>query len=57
MNEALGFKLSKAGYLSSLPYLARLLAGFMFGSIGDYVRQKNWLSMTAIRKLFTIFCK
>lgn len=57
MNEVLGFKLAAAGFLSALPYLARLLAGFMFGSIGDFVRQKGWFSVTATRKFFTLFCK
>lgn len=57
MNEALGFQLSKAGYLAALPYLARLLSGFMFGAIGDYVRSKKLMSVTANRKFFTIFCK
>lgn len=57
MNEALGFKLSKAGYLAALPYLARLLSGFMFGAVGDYVRSKKLMSVTFNRKFFTIFCK
>lgn len=57
MNEVLGFKLAKAGFLSALPYLARLLAGFIFGSIGDCIRKKELLSVTSTRKIFTIFCK
>lgn len=56
MNEILHFNLTKAGILSSLPYLARMIAGFIFGSIGDYIRAKNLLSVTAIRKVFIIFC-
>lgn len=54
MNEVLGFKLSKAGFLSALPYLARLFSGFAFGSLGDYIRKKNCISVTTNRKLFTI---
>lgn len=56
MNEALGFNLAKAGFLSSLPYLARLLSGFAFGAIGDLLRKKNKFSVTTIRKSFTLFC-
>lgn len=55
LTEALEFNLSKAGILSSLPHLARLLAGFGFGAIGDVIRQKNLISVTATRKSFTLF--
>lgn len=57
MTEALNFNLSKAGYLSALPHLARLLAGFGFGAIGDFMRKRNFLQVTATRKWFCIFCK
>lgn len=57
MNEVLGFKLAKAGFLSALPYLARLIAGFIFGSIGDKIRQRGCFTVTNTRKFFTIFCK
>lgn len=57
MSEVLKFKLTEAGILSSLPYLARLIFGYIFGSIGDMLRNKNLLSTTAIRKSFCIFCK
>lgn len=57
MSEALGFNLSKAGVLSALPHLARLIAGFGFGSLGDYLRRKNILGVTATRKSFCLFCK
>lgn len=57
MSEVLKFNLTQAGILSSLPYLARLIFGFFFGSIGDFIRGKNLLSVTAIRKTFCLFCK
>lgn len=57
MNSVLGFNLASAGFLSALPYLARMIAGFIFGSIGDYIRMKNIMSVTAVRKSFTMFCK
>ncbi|XP_055624146.1 sialin-like isoform X2 [Toxorhynchites rutilus septentrionalis] len=55
MNEVLGFKLSNAGFLSSLPYLARMISGFFFGYIGDLIRQKDIMSTTAVRKSFCLF--
>lgn len=57
MAQVLGFSLSKAGLLASLPYLARLFSGFIFGAIGDIIRKKELMSVTAIRKFFCIFCK
>lgn len=57
MTEALNFNLSKAGYLSSLPHLARLLAGFGFGAIGDFIRRRNFIRVTMTRKSFCIFCE
>lgn len=55
MSEVLGFKLAKAGFLAALPYLARALAAFGFGSIGDCLRKKSFFSVTAIRKSFCLF--
>lgn len=57
MSEVLKFNLTEAGILSSLPYLFRLIFGFVFGSIGDRIRHHNWLGVTAIRKTFCFFCK
>lgn len=57
MSEVLGFSLAKAGFLASLPYLARLFAGFVFGAVGDLIRKKEIMSVTTIRKFFCIFCK
>ena len=57
MVQALNFNLSKAGVLAALPPLARLLAGFAFGAVGDRIRRKNILSVTTVRKSFCLFCK
>lgn len=57
MSEVLKFKLTEAGILSSLPYLARLIAGYIFGSIGDVLRNRNMFSTTVIRKSFCVFCE
>lgn len=52
MSEVLGFNLGHSGILAALPYLARSIAAFIFGYIGDKIRQKNLLSVTATRKSF-----
>jgi MFS transporter, ACS family, solute carrier family 17 (sodium-dependent inorganic phosphate cotransporter), other len=57
MTQALNFNLAKAGFLSALPPLARLISGFIFGSIGDYLRRRNLFAVTTIRKSFCLFCK
>lgn len=57
MSEVLKFKLSNAGFLSALPHLARVFFGLGFGEFGDYLRRNNIVSVTLIRKSFTIFCK
>ncbi|KAF2882551.1 hypothetical protein ILUMI_23629 [Ignelater luminosus] len=55
MSDVLGFNLGHSGILAALPYLARLLAGFLFGYIGDTIRKNNWMTVTTIRKSFITF--
>lgn len=57
MNKVLKFDFKDSGLLASLPHLARFLAGFAFGYIGDVLRLRQWMSPTAIRKVFCLFCK
>jgi ACS family sodium-dependent inorganic phosphate cotransporter len=57
MSEVLKFNLTEAGILASLPYLARLCFGYVFGTAGDFLKSKNILSTTSIRKTFCIFCE
>ncbi|XP_073813936.1 sialin [Musca autumnalis] len=54
LSEVLGFNLSSAGFLSSLPHLARLICAFGFGALADMIRKKNWLSVTKMRKCFCL---
>ncbi|XP_030566420.1 sialin [Drosophila novamexicana] len=54
LSEVLGFNLSSAGFLSSLPHIARLLAAFGFGSVADWIRRKGWWTITFTRKFFCI---
>ncbi|EDW60279.1 sialin [Drosophila virilis] len=54
LSEVLGFNLSSAGFLSSLPHIARLLAAFCFGSVADWIRHKGWWTITFTRKFFCI---
>ncbi|XP_049826833.1 sialin isoform X2 [Aethina tumida] len=55
MSSVLGFDLGHTGILAALPYLARLIFGFVFGSIGDQIRKKNWMTTTTTRKSFVLF--
>lgn len=57
MKDVLKFDLTKAGFLASLPSLARLVLGFGFGSLGDALRRNNVMSLTFMRKFFCIFCR
>lgn len=56
MADELGFNFQSAGLYSSLPHLARFLAGFIFGWIGDCLRRRN-TSPNCTRKSFCVFCK
>lgn len=55
--QALGFNIAESGFLSSLPYLARTVCGLVFGSIGDFIRKNNFITVTTTRKLFCIPCE
>lgn len=56
MSQVLDFDLKGAGFASSLPYIARLIFGFVFGLIGDYFVSRG-VGSTKIRKVFCIFCE
>lgn len=56
MSQVLKFDLKHSGLVSSLPYLAQLATGFLFGAAGDYFVRRG-VGATKIRKVFTIFCK
>lgn len=57
LSTVLGFNLGHTGILAALPYLARLVFGFIFGLIGDFIRSKKLLSTNLVRKGFILFCK
>lgn len=57
MTEVLKFELTDAGCLSSIPYLMRIICGFIFGWIGDNQRRNKQLKVTTIRKFYCIFCE
>lgn len=57
MTEVLKFNLTNTGCLSSIPYLMRIICGFLFGLVGDYQRRNKVLKVTTIRKFYCIFCK
>ncbi|KAF7379027.1 hypothetical protein HZH66_015261 [Vespula vulgaris] len=53
--EVLGFNMKSGGFLTGLPYIARLGAGVLFAAAGDYIRRKNILTLELIRKIFMLF--
>jgi ACS family sodium-dependent inorganic phosphate cotransporter len=55
LSTVLGFNLGHTGILAALPYLARLIFGFIFGLIGDFIRKRNIVSTTVVRKGFILF--
>ncbi|KAJ3645922.1 hypothetical protein Zmor_023541 [Zophobas morio] len=55
LSTVLGFNLGHTGILAALPYLARLIFGFIFGLIGDFIRQRKILSTIMVRKGFILF--
>ncbi|XP_033219002.1 sialin-like isoform X2 [Belonocnema kinseyi] len=55
LTQALGFNLTKGGFMSALPPLGRMLFGFFFGWAGDTIKKKKLMSLTLLRKTATIF--
>lgn len=51
-SDVLNFKLEKTGFLSAVPYLAMAIVLQFSGHLADYLRAKNILSTTIVRKLF-----
>ena len=56
MNQALKFDIENVGLVSSLPYFARLICGFAFGLLGDFLTSRG-MGVTTVRKLFAVFCE
>ncbi|CAH1118746.1 unnamed protein product [Phaedon cochleariae] len=55
LSSVLGFTLGHTGILAALPYLARLIFGFLFGLLGDLIVKRSWMEKTTIRKSFVLF--
>lgn len=55
VSSVLGFNIGKTGFLAPLPSLARMIFAFIFGWIGDFIRKRNLMRTTTIRKFFIIF--
>ncbi|XP_073514319.1 vesicular glutamate transporter 2 [Phyllobates terribilis] len=49
--EVFGFEISKVGMLSALPHLVMTIIVPIGGQIADYLRSKNILSTTTVRKI------
>ncbi|XP_052126714.1 sialin [Frankliniella occidentalis] len=55
MKKVLHFNIKENGMASSLPYLGKYLMALGTGVIADYLKSRNKISTTAIRKIFTTF--
>ncbi|XP_012282843.1 sialin [Orussus abietinus] len=55
LTKALGFQLTKGGFLASLPWFARILFGFFFSWAGDRIKKKQLMSIAMLRKGAAIF--
>ncbi|XP_061521243.1 sialin [Phycodurus eques] len=54
MSNMLHFDLKANGFLSALPYLAAWLCATLTGFVADRLIERKVLSVTAVRKLFTL---
>lgn len=55
LKNSLHFDLSKAGFVSALPYLVMAITIQASGQLADCVRRKRILTTTSVRKLFNSF--
>lgn len=57
LHKVLAFDLAETGFLAGLPSLLRLLAGLMFGALGDWIRTRGLVRTVTVRKVGTISCE
>lgn len=55
LNQVLGFQIGSTGLLAAMPYAARVTSAVLFALLGDWVRARNWMSLIALRRVFSIF--
>lgn len=53
--QILGLNMRSGGFLTGLPYIARLGAGVLFAAAGDSFRKREILTVGHIRKIFMLF--
>lgn len=56
LKRVLGFNLKTSAAIAALPHVSRLVFGFIFGSVNDFLLQRG-VPKKYCRKGFTIFCK
>ncbi|XP_066917804.1 sialin-like [Clytia hemisphaerica] len=52
LKSVLDFNLQAAGFLAALPYLAMVIVVQCAGRLADFLRSRNMMSTTAVRKMF-----
>ncbi|KAL0266390.1 UNVERIFIED_CONTAM: hypothetical protein PYX00_008943 [Menopon gallinae] len=52
MSDTMDYKVDKAGFMSALPYLVMSIVLQISGHLADFLRSREILSTTAVRKIF-----
>lgn len=57
MNDVLKFSIKENGFYNALPFLAMWIVAQLTGFLSDFIIAKGYMSITNVRKFFTIFGK
>lgn len=57
MNDVLKFSIKENGFYNALPFLAMWIVAQLTGFLSDFIITKGYMSITNVRKFFTIFGK
>ncbi len=57
MNDVLKFSIKENGFYNALPFLAMWIVAQLTGFVSDFIITKGYMSITNVRKFFTIFGK
>lgn len=57
MNDVLKFSIKENGFFNALPFLAMWIVAQLTGFVSDFIISRGYMSITNVRKFFTIFGK
>lgn len=55
MNDVMHFSIADNGILSAMPYLVMWVTSLILGYIADKILEKNWMTITNLRKVLATF--